>query len=150
MQYNYDFEIASLLIMAIILLHFAFIRQFPVDKTKIFGVLLMTCTAECCANILSCIGLANAAFVPQAVNEVLAFAFFVLEGLASYLLFRYFLVVCEFKDIEKKVVSQRHLSAFSIILRMVYIIKFLARGQVMSILFIILYWICFSCFTNIV
>ena len=105
MQYNYDFEIASLLIMAIILLHFAFIRQFPVDKTKIFGVLLMTCTAECCANILSCIGLANAAFVPQAVNEVLAFAFFVLEGLASYLLFRYFLVVCEFKDIEKKVVS---------------------------------------------
>lgn len=105
MQYNYDFEIASLLIMTIILLHFAFIRQFTVDKTKIFGMLLITCTAECCANILSCIGLANATLVPQIVNEVLAFAFFVLEGLASYLLFRYFLVVCEFKGIEKKIVS---------------------------------------------
>lgn len=105
MQYNYDFEIASLLIMTIILLHFAFIRQFPMDKTKIFGMLLITCTAECCANILSCIGLANATLIPQIVNEVLAFAFFVLEGLASYLLFRYFLVACEFKGIEKRVVS---------------------------------------------
>lgn len=104
MQYNYDFEIASLLIMTIILLHFAFIRQFPVDKTKVFGMLLFSCTAECCANILSCIGLANATLVPQIVNEVLAFAFFLLEGLSSYLLFRYFLIVCEFKGMEKKVV----------------------------------------------
>lgn len=105
MQYNYDFEIASLLIMTIILLHFIFIRQFPVDKTKVFGMLLVTCTAECCANILSCLGLANAAFVPQLVNEVLVFAFFMLEGLASYLLFRYFMVACEFDGFEKKVVS---------------------------------------------
>lgn len=105
MQYNYDFEIASLLIMTIILLHFVFIRQFAVDKTKIFRMFLIACIAECCANILSCIGLANATRVPQIVNEILAFAFFLLEGLSSYLLFRYFLVACEFKGTEKKVVS---------------------------------------------
>lgn len=104
MQYNYDFEIASLLIMLIILLHFICIRQFPMDKTRIYGWFLVTCIAECITNILSCIGLANATLIPQWVNELLAFAFFVLEGLASYLLFRYFLVVCEFKGKERRIV----------------------------------------------
>lgn len=105
MQYNYDFEIASLLIMTIILLHFVFIRQFPVDKTKAFCALIISCTLECLANILSSLGLANADLVPQFVNEVLAFAFFAFEGLTSYLLFRYFVIICEFKGIEKKVIS---------------------------------------------
>lgn len=105
MQYNYDFEIASLLVLTIILLHFVFIRQFPVDKTKAFGVLIVSCTLECLANILSGFGLANADLVPQFVNEVLAFAFFAFEGLTSYLLFRYFVIICEFKGKEKKVVS---------------------------------------------
>ena len=77
MQYNYDFEIASLLIMTIILLHFVCIRQFPGEKTKAFGMFLVTCTVECAANILSSIGLANAALVPQFANELLAFAFFI-------------------------------------------------------------------------
>ena len=105
MQYNYDFEMASLLIMMILLVHFVFVRQFPGDKTKMFGMLLAACMAECGANILSCVGLANATFVPQVVNEILAFAFFALEGLTSYLIFRYFMLVCRFEDREKKVVQ---------------------------------------------
>lgn len=104
MQYNYDFEIASLLIMTIILLHFVCIRQFPGEKTKAFGMFLVTCTAECAANILSSIGLANAALVPQFANELLAFAFFALEGLASYLLFCYFMVVCRYEGGKRKLV----------------------------------------------
>ena len=94
MQYNYDFEIASLLIMTIILLHFVFVRQFPGEKTRVFGWLLFVCEAECLMNILSCVGLANAALVPQRLNEVLAFAFFVLEGASSYLVYRYFMAAC--------------------------------------------------------
>ena len=116
MQYNYDFEIASLLIMMIILLHFIFIRQFPVDKTKVFGMLLLSCTAECFVNILSCIGLANVDLVPQIVNEILAFAFFLLEGLSSYLLFRYFLVICEFKGRARKLVGVLGAVSFGIFL----------------------------------
>lgn len=81
MQYNYDFEIASLLIMTIILLHFVFVRQFPGEKTRVFGWLLFVCEAECLMNILSCVGLANAALVPQRLNEVLAFAFLCWRGL---------------------------------------------------------------------
>ena len=97
MQYNYDFEIASLLIMIIILLHFVFVRQFPGEKTRVFGWLLFVCEAECLMNILSCVGLANAALVPQRLNEVLAFAFFVLEGASSYLVYRYFMAACAFR-----------------------------------------------------
>ena len=125
MQYNYDFEIASLLVMTIILLHFVFIRHYPVDKTKIFGMLLFSCTAECCVNILSCIGLANASLVPQAVNEVLAFAFFLLEGLSSYLLFRYFVIVCGFKGIEKKMVLLLGVIPFALFTLLVLLTPFI-------------------------
>lgn len=103
MQYNYDFEIASLLIMTIILLHFAFIRQFPVDKTRVFGMLLLSCTAECCVNILFGIGLANATLIPQFVNELLAFVFFWLKGLSIYLLFHYFITICGQEDKNKRI-----------------------------------------------
>lgn len=95
MQYNYDFEIASLVVMTIVLLHFLFVRQFPTDKTKVFFKLLLICTGECAFNILSCIAIANAAVVPEIWNELFAFAFFALEGLCSYYIFRYMLVVCE-------------------------------------------------------
>lgn len=54
-------------------------------------MLILSCLLECCFNLISCICLANAARVPQIVNEVLAFAFFVFEGTSSYLIFRYFM-----------------------------------------------------------
>lgn len=95
MQYNFDFEIASCMIMMVILLHFIFIRQFPSNKARVFERLLLACIAESVFNILSSVGLANAALVPVWVNEVLAFAFFVFEGLTSWLIFRYFMVICE-------------------------------------------------------
>ena len=92
MQYNYDFEIASLVVMTIVLLHFLFVRQFPTDKTKVFFKLLLICTGECAFNILSCIAIANAAVVPEIWNELFAFAFFALEGFCSYYIFRYIMV----------------------------------------------------------
>ena len=70
MQYNYDFEIMSLVIFAVISGHFLLIRQFPTVKSKVFGRLLGVCLGECIANILSCIGLANAAIVPLIWNEL--------------------------------------------------------------------------------
>lgn len=97
MNYNYDFEIASLVVMMIVLLHFLFIRQFPTDKTKTFFGLLLVCIGECIFNILSCIGIANAALIPEFWNELFAFAFFALEGLCSYYIFRYVVVICEFR-----------------------------------------------------
>lgn len=102
MQYHYDYEIAALLFMTIILLHFMFIHQFPSDKMKVFRLLLFVCCMESAANILSCIGLANPRIVPQLVNELFAFAFFVLEGLSSYLILRYFIAASELSGKAKK------------------------------------------------
>ena len=84
MQYNYDFEIMSLVIFVVISGHFLLIRQFPAVKSKVFGRLLGVCLGECIANILSCIGLANAAIVPLIWNELFAFAFFALSDVPLY------------------------------------------------------------------
>lgn len=116
MQYNIDFEIASVLLMTVILLHFVCIRQFPSDKTRIFGMLLLTCIAESVFNIFSCFGLANSAFVPVAVNELLAFAFFIFEGLASYLLFHYFMTVCELEGKSRRVIKILGMIPFALFL----------------------------------
>lgn len=97
-HYNYDFEIASLIIMTIILLHFWMVRQFPTRSGRVFLKLLFVCIGECIFNILSCMGIANAAFIPEIWNELFAFAFFALEGLCSYCIFSYMLTVC---DLEK-------------------------------------------------
>ena len=119
MQYNYDFEIASLLIMTIILLHFVFVRQFPGEKTRVFGWLLFVCEAECLMNILSCVVLANAALVPQRLNEVLAFAFFVLEGASSYLVYRYFMAACAIRGRERTVFAAAGIIPFAAFLVLV-------------------------------
>lgn len=80
MQYNYDFEIASLLIMTIILLHFVFVRQFPGEKTRVFGWLLFVCEAECLMNILSCVGLANGSPRSAASERGTGVCFFCVGG----------------------------------------------------------------------
>lgn len=105
MQYNYDFEIMSLVIFVVISGHFLLIRQFPTVKSKVFGRLLWVCLGECIANILSCIGLANAAIVPLIWNELFAFAFFALEGAASYLMFRYMEEVCSFSGVAGRMIK---------------------------------------------
>lgn len=102
MQFNFDYEIAALLFMAVILLHFVFVRQFPGSKMSIFRLLLISCSAQCVVNIASSIGLANPNLVPELVNEVFAFAFFALEGLSSFLIFLYFITVGEFSGRAKR------------------------------------------------
>lgn len=105
MQYKYEFEIAAFILLVIVLMHFYFVRQFPTNKARVFLALLWVSIIECVLNIASSIGLANAQFVPQAVNELLAFAFFIAEGAASYLLFWYVFLVCSFEGKQKKLVQ---------------------------------------------
>lgn len=102
MQYNYDFEVASLLFMNMILLHFSFSRQFPIEKTRIFRAFLLASITECAMNIVSCFGLANAAVVPQWANDLFAFVFFAFEGACYYLFFCYTLVLCEYSKQEER------------------------------------------------
>lgn len=103
MQYNYNFEIASLLFMFMIFVHFAVVQQMTSEKTRVYRILLFVCLGECVFNLLSAIGLANADVVPQVVNEIFAFAFFAFEGLASLLIYRYIIVLCDFDERRKKI-----------------------------------------------
>lgn len=70
-------------------------------------------------NILSCVGLANAALVPQRLNEVLAFAFFVLEGASSYLVYRYFMAACAIRGRERTVFAAAGIIPFAAFLVLV-------------------------------
>lgn len=102
MQYNYSFEVASLLFMLLIFVHFMAVRQFPTAKTRVFRTLLIVCIGECVFNVLSSIGLANAGVVPQIVNEILAFVFFAFEGLSSLMIYKYTVVISELDQEQKK------------------------------------------------
>lgn len=102
MQYNYDFEVAALLVMIIVLLHFLFTRQFATEKVSSFFALLLACAGESALNIISSVGLANAEIVPIFWNKLFAFAFFALEGLSSYLIFRYITVPCDARIRDKR------------------------------------------------
>ena len=103
MQYRYEFEIASSILLVIILVHYIFVRQYPTKKAHVFLTVLCASILECAFNIASSIGLANPTIVPQGVNDLLAFAFFVLEGFVSYLLFHYILLICSFEPKQEKI-----------------------------------------------
>lgn len=88
MQYKLALEIAAFILLGVVLLRFYQVRQFPTRKVRIFLALIWISIMECFFNIASAIGLANAQFVPQMVNELLAFAFFVIKVLLVLYLFR--------------------------------------------------------------
>ena len=96
MQYNYNFGVVALVIFLVISGQFRLNRQLPAVTSKISGMLLGVCLGESIANILLCIGLANAAIVPVIWNELFAFAFFALEGAVFYLMFCYMEEMCGF------------------------------------------------------
>lgn len=114
MQYNYDFEIAALTVMGAVLLHFLFTRQFATRKVRCFLALLLTCIVESAFNIISCAGLANAELVPQFWNELFVFAFFALEGLSSYFMYRYIRALCGMENGEHR--WQRAVAFFPFVL----------------------------------
>ena len=79
MQYKLAFEIAACLLLVVVLLHIYLVRQFPTCKARVFLAFIFVSIIERFFYIVSVIGVANAQFVPQVVNELLAFAFFVTE-----------------------------------------------------------------------
>lgn len=94
MTFNYQFEIAALLFMIILLLHFLVHRQIPLMKTRLFLAYLMCSIAGCVVNILSSIGCANTDRMPLWLNQTFAFLFFVMETVCCFLFFWYTLQVC--------------------------------------------------------
>lgn len=105
MQYMYSFEMAAVIIMIVIMIHFLLNRRFPIAKNYAFFALLCAATIESVTNIASCICLANTDSVPQIVNEAIVYLFFLAEGLTAALLIRYVAVICEMPLKDKNVVT---------------------------------------------
>ena len=87
MQYKLAFEIVAFILLVVVLVHFYWVRQFLTCKAQVFLAFIWVSIIGCFFNIVSAIGLANAQFVPQMVNELLAFAFFVIEAALLLYLF---------------------------------------------------------------
>ena len=94
MVYNYYFEVAALIIMLFILLHFIINRQFPVARTKLFFCFLIMSMMASVANIASSIGCEYKDSIPVWLNEIFAFSIFLGEALNCYLFFMYTIQVC--------------------------------------------------------
>lgn len=95
MQYTYSFEMAAVIIMLVIMIHFLLNRRFPIAKNYAFFALLCAATMESVTNIISCICLTYTDTVPQIVNEIIVYIFFLAQGITAVLLIRYVTVICE-------------------------------------------------------
>lgn len=105
MHYNYDFEMAAVVCMGVIFIHFLCSKQFPSKKTSVFRGFLICCMVQCVTNIGSSICVEHAQEVPLFVNELFAFLAFFLEVVSGYLFFYYALLVCNIKGKSYRVID---------------------------------------------
>ena len=95
-RYDLDFEIVALLLMSAIALHYRLMNQIPTRKGKAFSIAIVSCIVCSVFNLISSVSLTNKEFVPQWGNELLTFVFFVLEGISTFAIFRYILLMFNF------------------------------------------------------
>ncbi len=94
MRYIYHFEIAALMFMMVLLLHFLVYRQLPLVRTRIFAAFLISSMAGCAFNLCSSLGCMHPDKVPLWLNQILALLAFLLEAVSSFLFFWYILQLC--------------------------------------------------------
>lgn len=115
MEYSFSFEIAALIFMGVVLLHFIFSRQFPVKKTRIFLAFLLCSVAVCITNIASSICISHGQTVPLWINGALALAYFALQGVCYFLFYTYLSVLCD-----KSVKVKKYITAVGIVMLVIY------------------------------
>lgn len=93
-MYNYNFELAALAVMVLILVHFVINRQIPVVRTKVFLIFIIVSLFTVIMDIASCIGCEYATTIPLWLNQLFAFCVFWGEALCSYVFFTYVIQVC--------------------------------------------------------
>ena len=79
MQYKLVLEIAAFILLVVILFYVCLVRQFPTHKVRVLFAFILVSILESLFHIVSVLGLADAQFVPQMVNELFAFAFFAIK-----------------------------------------------------------------------
>lgn len=94
MLYNYDLEIAAVIIMGLILVHFVLNRQIPVTRTRMFFAYLVISLCTVVFYIASSIACQYIGLVPLWLNELFVFSVFLGESLGCYAFYAYLIQLC--------------------------------------------------------
>lgn len=102
MHYNYSYEMASCIVMCLLLVHFIAYKQFPSKRTRLFLMFLMGSILGSAVNLF--LGVSNHfdAEIPRMLKHILAFAVFGFQGFNYYMFYYYSLYCCELKKKERR------------------------------------------------
>lgn len=102
MNYNYSYEMASCIVMCLLMVHFIAYRQFPLKRTRLFLIFLIGSVLDSAVNLLLGGIYYSGAEVPEGIKHILAFAFFAFQGFNYYLFYYYSLFCCELQKKERR------------------------------------------------
>jgi len=93
--YNLCFELAAVVVIFVVLLHFLMYRQLPRVGTKVFLAYMLSGAASSVANIVSSIGCDNPENTSAWVTQAATFAVYILSPLCELLFLWYTIRKCE-------------------------------------------------------
>lgn len=120
MQYNYSFEIASAIIMCLLLAVNYLNQNLELAKSKLYTAFAISCLTECVMNIASSWGLSRPDLVSNSGNNILCFLFFCAEAATSVLFFMYVLSICETKKRIRRILTNFAFIPFILFLGMIF------------------------------
>lgn len=95
MTYNFNFEIAAIVIMLAVLIHFLIYRQLPLIRTRLFLLYIIVGLLSSTSNILSSIGCENPENFSVWLTKITTLFVFSLAPVSSFLFFWYTVRMCE-------------------------------------------------------
>lgn len=119
MQYNYYYEIASVLFLGLLFFVLLIQSNFELAKGRAFFTLIISCIVESIMNVISAWGLDHTEFVSSTANWWLCFLFFVAEACTSVLFFRYVVTLCETSRAKRTYYAKMALVPFVIFIFMI-------------------------------
>ncbi len=98
MAYNFNFEIAAIVIMLAVLIHFLIYRQLPLVRTRLFLLYTIVGLLSSTSNIISSIGCENPDSIPLWLTKITTFLVFSLAPTSGFIFFWYTIRMCEKDD----------------------------------------------------
>lgn len=102
MHYIYSYELASCVVMCLLLVHFIAYKQFPSKRTRLFLVFLIGCILGSSVNLFLGVNRDFDTYIPRWIKHILAFLVFGFQGFNYYMFYYYSLFCCELKKKERR------------------------------------------------
>ena len=102
MNYIFSYELASCVVMCLLLVHFIAYKQFPSMRTRLFLVFLIGCILGSAVNLFLGVNNSLGVHIPRHIKHILTFFVFGFQGFNYYMFYYYSLFCCELKAKERK------------------------------------------------